>query len=171
MKNNLLYFSALFLLMLITGVFWGTWFTLTRSIGDFSSSEFMHIGQVIIHNVAVAMRYIMITGFILILFSLWLGRKKTGFPYGVISLLLLIAVLFITLLVLVPIDNFIKTWDEMSIPGNWESIRSTWATWHAVRTFVSMASFICFGVFAASDSQTGADRKYKLEKKNKGLWI
>ena len=39
--------------MLITGVFWGTWFTLTRSIESFSSEEFVHIGKVIIANVAV----------------------------------------------------------------------------------------------------------------------
>ncbi len=36
MKSKLVHFIALFLLMLVTGVFWGTWFTLTRSIEAFS---------------------------------------------------------------------------------------------------------------------------------------
>src|SRR5215831_16492836 len=46
-------FFALMLSALVMGVFWGTWFTLTRSIHDFSAEEFIHIGKTIIANVAV----------------------------------------------------------------------------------------------------------------------
>ncbi len=53
-------FAALFLLALVTGVFWGTWFTLTRSITTFSAAEFIHIGQTIIANVAWPMRFLLI---------------------------------------------------------------------------------------------------------------
>jgi hypothetical protein len=38
--RKLIYLVSLFFLMLITGVFWGTWFTLTRSIESFSPDEF-----------------------------------------------------------------------------------------------------------------------------------
>ncbi|HEX2395541.1 MAG TPA: anthrone oxygenase family protein [Bacteroidales bacterium] len=171
MKNNLLYFTALFFLMLVTAVFWGTWFTLTRSIGEFSSMEFMHIGQVIIDNVGTPMKILVPGTFLLVIVSLWLGRKKNGILYGVISLVLLIGVLLITLIVLVPVDNDIKSWTPDSIPSNWDGLRSKWAAWHAARTFFSLASFAFFELFIASDSRTGRDRKYKLEKKNKGLWI
>jgi hypothetical protein len=40
MTLKLANFVALFLLALVTGVFWGTWFTLTRSIETFSPAEF-----------------------------------------------------------------------------------------------------------------------------------
>jgi hypothetical protein len=51
MTSKLTNFTALFLLMLVTDVFWVTSFTLTRSIETFSAAEFIHIGKTIIANV------------------------------------------------------------------------------------------------------------------------
>jgi len=145
--------SSIFFLMLITGVFWGTWFTLTRSIENFSPDEFVHIGKVIIANVALPMRIIMPTGILLILLSLWLCRQKRtiGFYTGVLSLMLIIVVLLITLLVLVPLDNAIKEWTTTTIPRNFEEIRFKWKDYHAIRTFLSLTSFVCFSIFILSD--------------------
>jgi len=146
MKHSLLPLSALFLLMLITGVFWGTWFTLTRSIEGFSAAEFIHIGKVIIANVAVPMSIIMPAGILLMLLSLWwyADKKSTGFYTGLLSFVLIITVLLVTLLILVPIDNKIKGWTAATVPSNWEAIRHKWDTFHAVRTFASLASFALF---------------------------
>jgi len=151
--RNYIYLGALFLLMLITGVFWGTWFTLTRSIENFSADEFIHIGKVIIANVALPMRIIMPSGIMLIILSLWLCRQKrtTGFYAGVLSLILLITVLLITLLVLVPIDNAIKDWTTATIPQDFTEIRHKWKTYHAFRTFLSLVSFVCFSIFIYSN--------------------
>jgi hypothetical protein len=59
MTSKLTNFAAIFLLALVAGVFWGTWFTLTRSIDTFSAAEFIHIGKTIIANVAWPMRILM----------------------------------------------------------------------------------------------------------------
>lgn len=149
MKNTLVYFGTLVLLMIITGVFWGTWFTLTRSIEDFSSDEFVHIGKVIIANVALPMRIIMPSGIILLLLSLWVYENKmsAGFYFGILSFALILIVLLITLLVLVPIDNNIKYWTASSVPDNWENIRERWKLFHLIRTFASLTSFISFSIF------------------------
>ena len=64
------------LLMLITGVFWGTWFTLTRSIGEFSSAEFIHIGKVIIANVANPMKILMPAGILFLGWTTWTEYHK-----------------------------------------------------------------------------------------------
>ena len=146
MIYKLILFCALFLLMMITGVFWGTWFTLTRSINDFSAEEFIHIGKVIIANVAVPMSIIMPSGIILMVASVWQVKKRrlAGFIPGMISLVLIIAVLLITLIILVPIDNDITKWTSSTIPANWEAIRAKWDLWHTVRTFLSLISFACF---------------------------
>lgn len=157
MKHSLLYTSALFVLMLITGVFWGTWFTLTRAIEGFTAAEFIHTGNVIIANVAVPMRIIMPAGILLMLLSLWLYKNKqsAGFYAGVISFVLIIVVLLVTLAVLVPIDNDIKQWTTLTMPQDWESIRDKWKMFHAVRTFASLASFALFSwcvVSAEKDS-------------------
>jgi len=146
MIYKLILFCALFLLMLITGVFWGTWFTLTRSINDFSAAEFIHIGKTIIANVAVPMSIIMPSGIILMIVSVWQIKKKrlVGFIPGIISLVLIIVVLLITLIILVPIDNDITKWTPSTMPASWEDIRDKWDLWHSVRTFLSLGSFACF---------------------------
>ena len=45
MKQKPVAFITVMLLMLVTGVFWGTWFTLTRSLEGFSAGEFIYIGK------------------------------------------------------------------------------------------------------------------------------
>lgn len=149
MRNKILYFVTLFLLMLVTGVFWGTWFTLTRSLGTFSSDEFAHIGQVIIANVAWPMRILMPATILGMILCLWLyERKKTSaFYQGTISFLLLIIALVITVGILVPMDNQIKEWTTATVPPDWERLRDKWKTFHAIRTFACLASFACFTVF------------------------
>jgi len=157
MKHKYIAFCSLFLLMLITGVFWGTWFTLTRSIESFSAEEFIHIGKVIIANVAVPMRFIMPSGVLLILLSLFLyeRKKSKAFYFGILSFVLIILVLLITLLVLVPIDNNIKEWTASSIPQNWEVTRDKWKLFHAVRTFASLISFAFFSLFILAGKAKG----------------
>lgn len=149
MKIKILNLFSLFLLMLITGVFWGTWFTMTRSIESFTSEEFIHIGKVIIQNVAVPMRIIVPSGILLMVLSLvfYKNKRAPAFYTGLTSLILLVLVLLITLLVLVPIDNQIKEWSTANLPQNWQDIRSTWKEYHALRTFASLASFAFFSYF------------------------
>ncbi|MCU7547548.1 DUF1772 domain-containing protein [Chitinophagaceae bacterium LB-8] len=146
MKTKLIQFVSLFLLLLVSGVFWGTWFTLTRSIEHFSAAEFIHIGKIIIANVAVPMRILMPSCILFMFLSLlfYPQKKSTGFYLNLTALVLIIITLLITLLILVPIDNQIKHWTVAEIPSDWESIRSKWQLFHSVRTFTSLASFACF---------------------------
>ena len=141
------YFVALFLLTLVTGVFWGTWFTLTRSLEAFSPAEFIHIGQTIIGNVAVPMRVIMPSCIVFMAVSAWLyPLKSTGFYLNVIANVLIIATLLITLLVLVPIDNQIKAWTVATMPPDWTSMREQWQFFHTLRTLTSLAAFGCLAL-------------------------
>jgi len=149
MKNRILPFVILMLLMLTTGVFWGTWLSLARSMEAFSASEFIHIGKVIIGNVAWPMRIMMIAAVLLQVIYLWSypPQKSRGFFISVKAFVLYAAVFTITLAILVPIDNEIKTWTAGSVPSNWEAIRDRWKLFHAIRTFLSLASM---GSFASS---------------------
>ena len=149
MKFRLVYFISLFLLVLVTGVFWGTWFTLTRSIDQFSAAEFIHIGKVIISNVAIPMRIIMPSCMLLMALSLWFYPQKNSgaFYLKIAGLILIVTALLITLIVLVPIDNQIKTWTVETVPDDWESTRGNWQAFHTIRTFCSLAAFACFSAF------------------------
>jgi len=139
-------FAALFLLALVTGVFWGTWFTLTRSIAIFSAAEFIHIGQTIIANVAWPMRFLMPVCILMMIVSTWLLPEKTSTAFYLSSLacLLIIIALLITLMVEVPIDNQIRTWAVNTVPADWPMIRARWERFHAARTFVSLGSLASF---------------------------
>lgn len=143
MRIKIVNFLALFLLMLVTGVFWGTWFTLTRSLDSFSPSEFIHIGQTIIRNVANWMRILMPSCIVVMILStrLYPIKRSIGFYLNIASILLIVATLLITLLVLVPIDNRIRTWTASTIPSDFHSIRDRWEYFHSFRTLTSLASF------------------------------
>ena len=71
---------------------------------------------------------------------LFRGRSTTAAWLAVIGLLLIIGVLVITLAVEVPIDNLIGNWTEDTLPTDWQQIRARWATFHTVRTFLSLGA-------------------------------
>lgn len=150
MKAKLIQGISLVLIMLVTGVFWGTWFPLTRSLEGFSAAEFTHIGRVIIANVAMPMSILMPLCLICMLLSIfWYApRRSLGFYACIAAFLLMIATLVITLSVLVPIDNQLKNWVAGHMPANWEDLRMRWKAFHFFRTVTSVLSFVCFTVAA-----------------------
>lgn len=141
-------FIALFLLLLVTGLFWGTWFSLSQSIEDFSAAEFIHIGKTIIKNVAFPMSIILPLCIFSIFLSAWWYpfKKSAGFFYTVASFVLILITLLVTLLVEVPIDNQINLWTASTVPSDWEGIRAKWQFFHSVRTVTSLASFLCLTI-------------------------
>src|SRR5262249_23455349 len=105
MKLKAVEFCALLLAALVMGVFWGTWFTLTRSIHDFAAAEFIHIGKAIISNVAVPMSVIMPLTLLLQLVAAWLVRNvnRSSFNLYSASFVLMTLTLIFTVAVEVPI--------------------------------------------------------------------
>jgi uncharacterized membrane protein len=146
MRTKLIDFNCLFLLLLVTGVFWGTWFSLSRTIEDFSLQEFIHIGKVIIANVAIPMSIIMPACIFFMLLSLWIysPKKSLGFYLDLTAFLLIVLTLLITLLILVPIDDQIKLWTVQTDPADWKVIRDNWQFYHTIRTFASLTGFVCY---------------------------
>lgn len=134
------------LLVLVTGVFWGTWYSLSRTMDGFSAETFIAIGKRIIDNVAVGMSIMMplsIIGILILLFAAW-KTKMTHFYWLLASLVCFILVLVITVLVEVPIDNQLKNWTTTTIPPDWHAIRDRWEMYHTGRTFLSLAGMACY---------------------------
>lgn len=148
MKLRIVQFFSVILLVMVTGVFWGTWFALTRSLDAFAVEEFIHNGKAIINNLATPMRIIFPLCILFVLWTVWLTRKnnRKGFYFTLISFICLLIALLITLLVEVPIDNQIKTWTASTVPSNWAVIREKWGTFHGLRTFASLASIYSYVV-------------------------
>jgi Domain of unknown function (DUF1772) len=155
MTNRIVQFTGLMLVALVIGVFWGTWFTLTRSLETFTPAEFLHIGQTIIANIAVPMRMLMPASLLVMLWSIWLYpvKRSMGFGLLLVSFILMMLTLIITLAVEVPIDNEIKRWTVDTLPNGWERQRLTWKRFHALRTLTSVAGLAAFAWSALRPSQ------------------
>jgi len=137
------------LLVLVAGVFWGTWFALSRSMEHFPAATFIAIGKDIIRNVSGTMPIIMPGGIVgLMVLLIMAGRQRNAYFYYLLgAMLLFIAALLITIGIEVPIDNQLKTWTAETVPPSWQSIRAKWELFHTMRTFISLAGVGAF--FAA----------------------
>jgi uncharacterized membrane protein len=146
MPKKILELLTGFLLVLVTGIFWGTWFSLSRTMNSLSPEIFITIGKEIMKNVAVPMSIIMPASIIcLVILLTWSWKIKSVYFYCIAAtLILFIIALIVTLTVEVPIDNQIKTWTATTIPGNWENIRDRWELYHTVRTFAALACILFF---------------------------
>jgi len=140
-KLKLAQFSTIILFALVMGVFWGTWFALSRSIEGFRPQTFLDIGQTAIRNLAIPMRILMPLSLLsgLALLAL-LPKRSLAFALAAAGFLLMVCALIITLGVEVPIDNQIKVWTATTMPPDWQLLRDRWEFYHAMRTFVSIAA-------------------------------
>jgi uncharacterized membrane protein len=144
MDYSLIQFVALFLLMLVTGIFWGPWFALHRSLRVFNADTFIQIVKTMAANLAVPMRIMMPACILFMLFSTLTYPEKNswGFYLNITACILTVTSLIITMVVEVPIVNRVKEWT--TIPTDWENIRDRWIKFHVIRTFSSLISFACF---------------------------
>ena len=127
---------------LVAGVMWGTWLSLARTMTQYDAATFLADGQHMITNLATIMPVFMISTAVLglvVTVVLFRRRSRAAAWLALAGLLLLGAVIVVTLTVNVPIDNDIKTWTLATLPADWEDVRSRWAAFHTLRTFVSLA--------------------------------
>ena len=146
MQRKILLLITGILLVLVTGVFWGTWFSLSRSMDTFPPETFIVIGKQIMQNVAIGMGIMMPLGIIgVVALMLMAGRRKKAHFYWLLStLILFVFALAITLFIEVPIDNQIKTWTPDTLPTDWKAIRDRWQFYHTDRTFLCLAGIACY---------------------------
>lgn len=146
MLVNVIQFIGLSLLMLVTGVFWGTWLSLSRSIEEISAETFLENGRWFIKNLARPMQILMpLTILVMILGMLvYPDKSESGFYLNMLAFILFIATLLITLIVEVPIDRKIEIWTVSTLPVNWMALRHKWQKYHTLRTFICIASFLLF---------------------------
>ena len=141
---RLMFFAHVFLFALVVGVFWGTWFSLSRSMSSITASTFLEVGHTMIDNLggpmAVLMPLTMISA-VPVLFALYRRQRRVSFSLILVGAAMLLVALVITLSVNVPIDDAINGWTVETLPSDWTSIRNRWEAYHAARTFISLAGF------------------------------
>ena len=163
--------TTIVLFALVMGVFWGTWFSLSRTMSRLSAETFVAVGHQMIQNLGVPMAILLplaLLSALVTLALLWPGGRAAAFWWLLAGFLLMVAALVITLAVEVPIDNQIGTWTAATLPGDWRSIQSRWELFHTIRTFLSIAA-----VIAATISGTVATRPndQPISDDDGGRWI
>ncbi len=141
-----LQFIALFLLLLVTGVFWGPWLALHRSLHVFTKAEFLKITKTLADNLGRPMQVLLplCILFMLLCLAFFPDKSATGFYLLMASFCCLLLTLIVTLTTELPIVNKIKTWTLETAPPNWEAIRDKWVRCHALRVFPALAAIALF---------------------------
>jgi uncharacterized membrane protein len=145
--------TTIVLFALVMGVFWGTWFSLSRTMSQLSAETFVAVGHEMIQNLGGPMAILLplaLLSALVTLALLWRGRRAAAFWWLLAGFLLMVAALVITLVVEVPIDNQIKTWTVATLPGDWRSIQSRWELFHTIRTFLSIAAVVAATISAVA---------------------
>jgi uncharacterized membrane protein len=141
--------ATVVLFALVMGVFWGTWFSLSRTMHRLSPETFIAVGHEMIRNLGVPMAILLplvLLSALVTLALLWRGGRTAAFWWLLAGFLLMVAALVITLAVEVPIDNRIETWTATTLPADWRSIQSRWELFHTIRTFLSIAAVVAVTV-------------------------
>ena len=155
MKVRVAQAITIVLFALVMGVFWGTWFSLSRTMGRLSPETFLAVGHEMIRNLGVPMAILLPLALFSALVTLALqrsGGRTAAFWWMAAGFLLMVAALVITLAVEVPIDNQIETWTAATLPGDWRSIQTRWELWHTIRTFLSIAAVVAATISATVSS-------------------
>lgn len=146
--RKLFQFAALLGLMLVTGVFYGNWISISRSYHLFSVDELAHIARVVVNNLATPMRFISIGCILLMSVSAYFTEdtKTYTFYFTIVSIALTVIAIVITIMIEVPINNQVVTWTASSVPADWQLIRDRWQFFNVVRVIVSLLSFVLFAM-------------------------
>jgi uncharacterized membrane protein len=156
--------TTIVLFALVMGVFWGTWFSLSRTMNRLSAETFLAVGHEMIRNLGVPMAILLplaLLSAVVTLVLLRRGGSAAAFWWLLAGFLLMVVALVVTLAVEVPIDNKIEAWTAATLPGDWRSIQSRWELFHTIRTFLSIAAVVAAtisGVVVArpDEAMTGA---------------
>ena len=143
--------TTIVLFALVMGVFWGTWFSLSRTMGQLSAETFLAVGHQMIRNLGLPMAILLplaLLSALVTLALLWPGGRTAAFWWMAAGLLLMVAALVITLAVEVPIDNQIQDWTAATLPADWRRIQARWELFHTIRTFISIAAVIAVTISA-----------------------
>ena len=107
------------LFTLVAGVFWGTWFSLSRSIASITPAAFLEIGHPMIANLAGPMSLLIpatIMSMLVLVVVLYRRHDKAMFGLAAAALGLLVVSTASTLSVNVPIDGQIAGWTVGTLP-------------------------------------------------------
>lgn len=131
-------------LLLVSGMYWGPWLALTRSIATFEPDVFLAIVHRLNRNMEPLMTALLPIALLSTLPVLVLsyGHQPGTFWLTLTGFLLFVVTLLVTALVEVPIVKQIVTWTPSTLPDNWQRLRDRWSTFHYARIVPSLVGLV-----------------------------
>jgi uncharacterized membrane protein len=135
---------SIVLLLLVSGMYWGPWLALSRSMASFEPDVFLAIVQRLNRNMEPLMTALLPVALLSTLPVLFLayGRRPETFFLTLAGLVLYIVTLLVTVLVEVPIVKQIVTWTNSTLPDNWQQLRDRWGAFHLARIVPSLVGLV-----------------------------
>jgi uncharacterized membrane protein len=140
---KILQFVTVMLFALVTGVFWGTWFSLSRSMDLLAGATFLEIGRIMISNLGRPMSVLMPASILAgaaVMYVHYRRNESTAFVLATAAVSLMLAAMTVTLVVNVPLDRVFTGWTIATLPPDWSALRDRWELYHGVRTLLSVAA-------------------------------
>jgi hypothetical protein len=134
-------FIATFLLMLVTGIFLGPWFALTRSLSVFDAGEFIKITKTLSKSLGPTMRFLLPACILMMTIAACFYQPIHSFYLSLPAIMLVICSLIITVAVEVPIVKSVAQWTETTLPADWQTKRDRWLKFHVFRVLSALISF------------------------------
>jgi hypothetical protein len=142
-----LQFLNVTLVALVMGVFFGTWFGLSRSIVAIDPETFLGIGRIMTQSLAVPTGVLLTLATLTaipLLHELYRRREAKALRPAAIGVALMAAALIVTLTVNVPLDSLFDQWTLSTLPSDWYAARDRWAFSHDLRTILCVAALGAF---------------------------
>ena len=135
---------SIVLLTLVSGMYWGPWLALTRSISTFAPETFLAIVDRLNLNMAGLMATHIPVGLVSTLPVLVLSyaHQPTTFYLTLAALALFVVTLIVTVVIEVPIVKQIVTWTPATLPSNWQQLRDRWGVFHLARVIPSLLGLV-----------------------------
>jgi uncharacterized membrane protein len=152
MTRRIVLFAALFFVALIAGVAFTVW--LYFNPAGVSPAFYVETMQHAIGAFTVPLPTLLIPALFFTILSTFLARRDRPSLYLLIAAsICVIAVLLITVLGNVPINNRIMTWSINSPPSNWTELSEKWWRFHIVRTIAAIGglSFLILSALLRHD--------------------
>lgn len=144
---KILQFLNVTLVALVMGVFFGTWFGLSRYVTAIDAESFLELGRIMAQSLAIPTGVLLTAATLTavqLVYELYHRRDAGGLRPAAVGVALMMAALIVTLTVNVPLDALFGQWTVATIPPDWYAARDRWAFSHDLRTILCVAALGAF---------------------------
>ena len=134
----------------VAAMFIGPWAALTRSLASFAPETMITIARRLNDNMAPLMTPLMPAAIIssLPLMYMAYGNDMAVFSLAFSACAFLLASLYVTMAIEVPVVRKIMSWDANHLPANWQMLRDRWVGYHVYRVAAGAVAFLALMVAA-----------------------